>query len=74
MRFDDRAQSYRNLKNPGIRKQKSKLVPSCLEPNIDLKVLGCEDSVCFDEVGGKVVVSQQVSQRGLVGIGIEPRP
>ena len=55
--------------------QKSELVSSCLEPNIDLKVLGCEDSVCFDEVGGvETVVSQQVSQRGLVGIGIGPRP
>ena len=55
-------------------KQKSKLVPSCLEPNIDLKVLGCEDSVCFDDVGGEAVVSQQVSRRGFVGIGIAPRP
>ena len=54
--------------------QKSELVSSCLEPNIDLKVLGCEDSVCFDEVGGEAVVSQQVSHRGLVGIGIGPRP
>ena len=39
------------------------------------KVFGCEDSVCFDEVGGvETVVSQQVSHRGLVGIGIGPRP
>ena len=55
-------------------KQKSKLVPSCLEPKIDLKVLGYEDSICLDEVGGEAVVSQQVSQRGFVGIGIGPRP